>query len=248
MCPVGDHEDLTDLIQEENLNPDEARKYIRNAFRDNGIKTTGTDLDKILPPVSRFGGGGRTEKKQSVIDKLNAFFEKYAGLGTELFEEDQVHDRDEEQASGKEKITIFPTNEAPSADVIMLPLIGEIAAGHEHFMDEDIEGYIATEKRDLSPASPEKYFYLRVSGDSMIGADIHDGDIVLIRRSSKPQSGDIVAAMTDGIAATLKTLQIHDDKVELQPQNENYDAIVLSRKEFEAGIAGIIGVFVRASG
>ena len=236
--------DLDDLIREENLNADEAKKYVRNAFRDNGIKTTGTDIDKILPPVSRFGGGGRAAKKQAVIDKLYAFYEKYAGLGMELFEEAQDRDTDEMQSEDKDKIIIFPTNEAPSDDVIMLPLIGEIAAGHEHFMDEDVEGYIATEKRVLSPASAEKYFYLRVSGDSMTGADIHDGDIVLIRRSSKPQSGDIVAATMDGETATLKTLQIFEDRVELQPRNDAYEPYVLDMNEFNSGTARILGVAV----
>lgn len=237
--------DLTALIREENLHAEETRKYIRNAFRDSTIKTTGTDIDKILPPVSRFGGGGRAKKKQNVIDKLNAFYEKYAGLGMELFEEEQSHDAGEERPAAKAEIEIFPTTEAPSDDVIMLPLIGEIAAGHEHFMDEDVEGYIVTEKRFLSPASAEKYFYLRVSGDSMIGADIHDGDIVLIRRSSKPQSGDIVAAMTDGETATLKTLQIYEDRVELQPQNDVYAPYVLDLNEFKDGVAMIMGVVVK---
>lgn len=51
------------------------------------MKTTGTDIDKILPPVSRFGGG-RAKKKQTVLEKLKAFFEKYFGLG--------IHDSAEE--------------------------------------------------------------------------------------------------------------------------------------------------------
>ncbi len=52
-----------------------------NAFRDGVLKTTGTDVDRILPPVSRFGGGGsRDKKKKTVIEKLKAFFEKYFGL------------------------------------------------------------------------------------------------------------------------------------------------------------------------
>ena len=45
------------------------------------MKTTGTEIDKLMPPVSRFGGGGRAQKKQGVIEKLRAFFEKYFGLG-----------------------------------------------------------------------------------------------------------------------------------------------------------------------
>jgi type I restriction enzyme R subunit len=50
------------------------------AFRDGVLKTTGTDIDKLLPPVSRFGGGNRAAKKQNIIDELMDFFEKYLGL------------------------------------------------------------------------------------------------------------------------------------------------------------------------
>ena len=73
-------EDLTALIAEERLREDETRKFVENAFRDGTVKTTGTDIDKIMPPVSRFGGGNRANKKQGVIDKLKAFFEKYFGI------------------------------------------------------------------------------------------------------------------------------------------------------------------------
>ncbi|WP_084224401.1 type I restriction endonuclease subunit R, EcoR124 family [Stenoxybacter acetivorans] len=72
--------DLQTLIAEENLKNEETRKFIENAFRDGSVKTTGTDVDKILPPVSRFGGGNRRDKKQGVIVKLLKFFEKYFGI------------------------------------------------------------------------------------------------------------------------------------------------------------------------
>ncbi len=72
--------DLETLLSEERLNADETKKYLANAFRDGQIKTSGTDIDKIMPPVSRFGGGSREQKKQAVIDKLKAFFEKYYGI------------------------------------------------------------------------------------------------------------------------------------------------------------------------
>ena len=72
---------LTDIIAQENLKPDETRKFIENSFRDGQIKTTGTDIDKIMPPISRFGGGDRTKKKQSIIEKLKAFFERFFGIG-----------------------------------------------------------------------------------------------------------------------------------------------------------------------
>lgn len=73
-------EDLKAIIAEERLKPEETRKFIENAFRDGEIKTEGTDIEKILPPVSRFGSG-RDQKKQGVIEKLRAFFEKYFGVG-----------------------------------------------------------------------------------------------------------------------------------------------------------------------
>lgn len=73
--------DIQILINEEQLKPEETRKFVKNAFRDGVIKTTGTDIDRIMPPFSRFGGGNsRDEKKQTVIEKLKAFFEKYFGL------------------------------------------------------------------------------------------------------------------------------------------------------------------------
>ena len=72
--------DLEILISEERLKQDKTRKFIDNSFRDGALKTTGTDIDKIMPPVSRFGGGNRDARKQSVIEKLIKFFEKYFGL------------------------------------------------------------------------------------------------------------------------------------------------------------------------
>jgi type I restriction enzyme R subunit len=73
--------DISAIIAGEQLKSDETRKFIENSFRDGTLKVTGTDIDKILPPVSRFSsGGGRMVKKQSVINKLLMFFEKYLGL------------------------------------------------------------------------------------------------------------------------------------------------------------------------
>ena len=71
--------DISAIIEEEKLKPEETRRFIDNAFRDGMLKTTGTAIDKIMPPVSRFGGG-RAAKKQGIIEKLLKFFEKYFGL------------------------------------------------------------------------------------------------------------------------------------------------------------------------
>ncbi len=74
--------DLLAIIQEEKLKEEETRRYMDNCFRDGEIKTIGTDIEKIMPPSSRFGGGNKAEKKQGVIEKLKGFFEKYFGIGT----------------------------------------------------------------------------------------------------------------------------------------------------------------------
>ena len=71
---------LEQIIDEEKLKPAETRKFVDYSFRDGVMKTTGTDIDKIMPPMSRFGGN-REKKKFSIIEKLKQFFERFFGIG-----------------------------------------------------------------------------------------------------------------------------------------------------------------------
>jgi type I restriction enzyme R subunit len=74
-------EELERIITEENLNAEATRSFIDNAFRDGSIPVTGTAITKILPPVSRFSkNNGHAAKKQTVLEKLAAYFERYFGL------------------------------------------------------------------------------------------------------------------------------------------------------------------------
>ena len=74
-------EELDRIIADEGLNPDETKAFVDNAFRDGAIPVTGTAITKILPPVSRFSKNNHhSVKKQTVLDKLGAFFERYFGL------------------------------------------------------------------------------------------------------------------------------------------------------------------------
>lgn len=73
-------EELASITALLRLKPEETRQFIDNAFRDGALRTTGPDIDKILPPVSRFGGGNRTEVKKNVTARLQKFFEKYFGV------------------------------------------------------------------------------------------------------------------------------------------------------------------------
>lgn len=73
--------EIEEVIVEHKLKPEETKEFIENAFRDGVLKTTGTDINKIMPSTSRFGGGGnRTKLKQTIVERLQSFFEKYFGL------------------------------------------------------------------------------------------------------------------------------------------------------------------------
>ncbi len=76
-------EELNSIIADENLDWDETYRFIQNAFRDGGIQSNGTALTRILPPVSRFSAEqGRSKKRQSVLDRLMAFFNKYVDISS----------------------------------------------------------------------------------------------------------------------------------------------------------------------
>lgn len=73
-------QELTAIITEERLKPEETHQSIETALQAGEIKTTGTDIDRLMPPVSHFGGGNRTAKKQGIIDRLKTFFDKSFGI------------------------------------------------------------------------------------------------------------------------------------------------------------------------
>ncbi|HOW59075.1 MAG TPA: type I restriction endonuclease subunit R [Candidatus Omnitrophota bacterium] len=71
-------EELETIIKQENLDRDKTYQFVRDAFRNGRVATTGTALVKVLPPVSRFSPGGeRSKKRESVLDKLTRFFERF---------------------------------------------------------------------------------------------------------------------------------------------------------------------------
>src|SRR5690606_22066159 len=69
--------ELEAIIADQNLRPEQTRAFVESAFRDGRLRTTGTAITKILPPVSRFTpDGGHGDKKKSVVDALTQFFER----------------------------------------------------------------------------------------------------------------------------------------------------------------------------
>ncbi|KAF5066233.1 LexA family transcriptional regulator [Oscillibacter valericigenes] len=135
---------------------------------------------------------------------------------------------------------VLPSNAIPyTAPVRSAPILGRIPAGCPLLATNDILGYSPIDFPDT-----ENYFWLSVSGDSMINAGINTGDLVLIRKQSCADDGQIVAARVNGDEATLKRFRRSGDTVMLVPENPQYAPIPVPASAFETDDAAIIGVVV----
>lgn len=105
----------------------------------------------------------------------------------------------------------------PDRGVAMVPLLGRVPAGPLETATEDLEGWLPVSAR----AAGTEAFALRVRGDSMVGAGILPGDVVIVRRQAMADPGDIVVALV-GDEATVKRLRVGKDGVELVPENPAY--------------------------
>lgn len=108
------------------------------------------------------------------------------------------------------------------------PLLGNIACGEPIFADEDFEGYVE------AGADIDADFCLRASGDSMVGARIHDGDIVFIKQQPIVDNGQIAAVLIEN-EATLKRFYYDQasDTVQLMAENPSYAPIVKMKSDLE---------------
>jgi repressor LexA len=126
-----------------------------------------------------------------------------------------------------------------SAEVIAhrgIPLVGQIAAGS---LAEAIEQAERFEFEDWFPAKKTQ-FALKVKGDSMIEAQIADGDIVLCRKARTAHKGDIVVAMTDEGEATLKYWFPEANRIRLQPANSSMKPIYVKDAQVLGIVTGVI--------
>ena len=102
----------------------------------------------------------------------------------------------------------------------LVPVLGRVQAGGLSTATEDFEGYVPVESRNA-----DEVFALRVRGESMTGAGIFPGDLVLVRRQDTARSGEIVVALVED-EATVKRLRISERKLELHPENPAFEVIV----------------------
>lgn len=126
---------------------------------------------------------------------------------------------------------------------VIVPLLGSVAAGDLRTAMEEAEGYITVQSRHITASGiaasgrADEFFALRVEGESMKNAAILPGDIVVVRRQSSAENGDIVVALVDD-EATVKRLRLRRGCAELHPENPAFSAIIPSTTGGELRILG----------
>lgn len=116
------------------------------------------------------------------------------------------------------------SNLVPLKHIIKVPIIGRIACGSPILAEQNYEG------QTFCPDEVNADFALRCQGDSMIDANIQDGDIVFIKEMPEVENGEI-AAVVVGEEATLKKVYYHGDTVTLLPANPSYEPMIFKKDE-----------------
>ena len=124
-------------------------------------------------------------------------------------------------------------------EVVQVPVVGKVAAGEPILAQENITDHVRIDSMLLGDGG-RKVFALRVSGDSMIGDGILDGDYIFVRKQLQADPGEIVVAMIED-EATVKRFYPEGDRVRFQPSNPRLKPIYVSRDDFrETQIIGVV--------
>src|SRR5207248_4143514 len=138
----------------------------------------------------------------------------------------------------KARALITPAMKIRITDV---PIYGQIPAGMSALTEQTIEGHVSLDSRSANVSKNRGTFALRVRGDSMIGAHIIDGDILILEDNKEVQNGDIVAALIDG-ETTLKRYIVEHGRPYLKAENPRYPNLIPAR---ELKIQGVMVSLVR---
>jgi repressor LexA len=125
--------------------------------------------------------------------------------------------------------------------ILDIPLFGSIPAGPPQTREQEAEGCVSVDVESLGFKPARNGFALRVSGDSMIGKHICDGDIVVLEHGPEPRHGDVVAALIDG-ESTLKTFLKKNGKPYLKAENPKYPDLIPAQ---ELMIQGVFRALIR---
>lgn len=124
----------------------------------------------------------------------------------------------------------------PVASTVQVPLLGTVAAGEPILAIESVEDYIPF---TADGRNARDYFALRVKGESMINAAILDGDIIVSRRTSVAENGEIVVALVDD-SATVKRFYKEKGRFRLQPENDTMDPILVDEVSILGKVVAVI--------
>ncbi len=124
------------------------------------------------------------------------------------------------KAEGKTRAITVVDHSASEPPANQVPVVGNVAAGAPILAEQHIEDYLTFDTGN----HPEEYFALRVRGESMLGAGILPGDLVVVHSQQECHNGEIVVALFED-EATVKTLRRKDGKTWLMPENPDYQPI-----------------------
>ncbi|GAB4130313.1 MAG: transcriptional repressor LexA [Ignavibacteriales bacterium] len=131
-------------------------------------------------------------------------------------------------------------NEKNTNNAMEIPVLGRVAAGYPILSEQNIEGTISISSNLVKNSS--EIFGLKVKGDSMKNAGIFEGDIIIVNQQKNAANGDIVVAMVDS-ETTVKRFYQMNNQIKLNPENENYNPIIVNNSNEFSIIGKVLGVF-----
>lgn len=191
----------------------EILKYIKNEVKVKGYP----------PSVREIGKAVGLKSSSTVHGHLNTLEKKgYLRRNPSTPRAIEIIDNSSGDQSGKE--------------IINIPLVGRITAGQPILAVENIEDSFPISQDFIQ--TNNKLFSLKVFGESMIDAGIHDGDYLIVEQTNYAKNGDIVAALL-GEEATVKRFYKENDHIRLQPENQFMDPIIVKDVKILGRVTGL---------
>ncbi len=170
----------------------------------------------------RISLGGKAPSLRTAADDMGVSHAAVAQLVRALEEKEYI------RRDGRYSRTIYLLNRAMEAAAIQrwmeVPIIGKVTAGLPMYAQEEWDGSLVV---DSGIFRGRNLFALRVKGDSMRNVGILDGDIAICEPRQFAQNGEIVVALVNHEEATVKRFFLHERYVELRPENENFEPLLL---------------------
>ena len=130
--------------------------------------------------------------------------------------------------------------QAVRTEITSLPVIGNVAAGQPIFAEENVESYFPVPAELIPNGEPS--FILKVRGESMINAGIHDGDQIFVQSCREARNGQMVVALIDD-SATVKTFYKENGHIRLQPENDTMEPIIVNDCQILGRVFGVFRIY-----